>query len=293
MSILMETGRISMSSPEAPDTSLPPAIAGAGKAILSTGWLGAQSSYEIKPRMGRALVSSLLMHVGLGALVFFVMFYTPASQLIDQAKDKISVVFLQQPGPGGGGGGSPAPAPAKPLEVPHHKAPEPVAVEPTPVPKQTIPDPLLNAPVETNLANVLQASGQNSVSLATYGGGGRGGGVGSGQGNGLGEGTGGGFGGGAFRPGSGIENPTLIKQVEPKYTSEAMRAKLQGDVELDAVVLPNGTVGDIQVVKSLDRQFGLDQEAIKAARQWLFRPGTRQGIAVPVVVRLILEFRLH
>ena len=60
------------------------------------------------------------------------------------------------------------------------------------------------------------------------------------------------------------------------------------------VVQPNGTVGDVQIVKSLDKQFGLDLEAIKAAKLWLFRPGTtREGTPVPVVVRLILEFRLH
>ena len=73
-----------------------------------------------------------------------------------------------------------------------------------------------------------------------------------------------------------------------------MRAKIQGTVELEAVVLPNGTIGDIRVVRSLDRACGLDQEAINAAREWLFAPGRdAAGRPVPVIVMVILEFRIH
>ena len=179
------------------------------------------------------------------------------------------------------------------LEIPKHKAPE-VAPIPIPKPADPPPTPTLVAPIETNAANLLQSTGQSSVSLAAYGGGGRGGGVGSGTGNGVGPGTGGGFGGGAYRPGSGINFPTLLRQEQPKYTSDAMRAKIQGVVELEAVVLEDGTVGEVRVVKSLDKMFGLDQEAIAAARRWLFRPGTdRSGKPVATIVTLILEFRLH
>jgi protein TonB len=145
----------------------------------------------------------------------------------------------------------------------------------------------------TNLANVLQAAGQSSISLAAYGGGGSGGGIGKGRGDGLGEGTGGGFGGGAHQPGNGCVNPQPIKSQDPKYTSEAMRAKLQGDVELDIVVLKNGTVGEVRISKSLDTQFGLDKEAIAAAKQWLFRPATCQRVPVDMIVGLSIEFRLH
>jgi TonB family protein len=97
-----------------------------------------------------------------------------------------------------------------------------------------------------------------------------------------------------YRPGPGIENPVPIRNVQPKYTSEAMQAKIQGVVELEAVVLANGTIGDVRVTKSLDTAFGLDKEAVAAAQQWLFRPGVRTSDrrAVPVMVTIILEFRL-
>ena len=72
-----------------------------------------------------------------------------------------------------------------------------------------------------------------------------------------------------------------------------MRAKIQGQVELEIVVLENGTVGEVRVTKSLDRTYGLDQAAMDAAKKWKFRPGVRQGTPAQVIVTLILEFRLH
>jgi protein TonB len=81
--------------------------------------------------------------------------------------------------------------------------------------------------------------------------------------------------------------------VKPKYTAGAMRAKIQGVVVLECIVLPDGTVGDVQVKRSLDRTFGLDEEAVKAARQWQFAPGTRLGQPVPVIVSIELSFSLR
>ena len=95
-----------------------------------------------------------------------------------------------------------------------------------------------------------------------------------------------------YRPGLGIQFPTPIQSVQPKYTREALQAKVEGVVEVELVVLADGTVGDVRVTKSLDKVYGLDQQAIDAAKQWLFRPGTKDGRGVPVMVTLVLEFRL-
>jgi protein TonB len=86
--------------------------------------------------------------------------------------------------------------------------------------------------------------------------------------------------------------PRLIKDVKPQYTSEAMRAKVQGAVLVECVVLTDGTVGDLKVVRSLDKVYGLDEEAIKAAKQWRFAPGTREGVPVPVLITIELTFTL-
>jgi len=280
-----------MTNPETVPASAQPNPTGA---IVSAGWLGSQSIFDRKDdrKMGRAMSASIGAHaIGL-TIILIIMTWAPVRDLVSPELEKVKFVFMQDPGPGGGGGGSPAPAPKKPMEIPKHKAPE-VPVTPVPVVVPPPPVPTLTAPIETNAANVMQATGVSSVSLASYGGGGRGTGIGPGTGSGVGPGEGGGFGGGAFKPGNGIVNPRELKFSEPKYTSDAMRAKIQGMVILEAVVLPNGTVGDVRVLQSLDSQYGLDQEAIKAVKGWLFHPATRQGVPVPIIVTLEVMFRLH
>jgi protein TonB len=101
------------------------------------------------------------------------------------------------------------------------------------------------------------------------------------------------MGGGAYRPGNGVMNPKVLREVKPVYTAEAMRAKIQGTAIVECVVLPDGTVGDVQIVKSLDPTFGLDQEAVKAAKKWLFQPGTLKGQPVAVMVSIELTFTLR
>ena len=91
----------------------------------------------------------------------------------------------------------------------------------------------------------------------------------------------------------GLRLPVLKHTVYPRYTSDAMRAKLQGVVEVQAVVMPDGSVSRARVTTSLDKAFGLDEQAVIAAKQWTFEPGELNGKTVPVAVSLKLEFRLH
>jgi protein TonB len=266
----------------------------AASANSSGNWLGSQSIFDKKDerKLGRAMLASLISHGGLLALLVAGFGLNQVVQTVIEPPLEADLVFLKAPGPGGGGGGSPQPAPAKKLEVPKPKAVEPV---PTPVPPPVVPPPTLNAPVQTSLAQVLQATGTSSISTAPVGGGGSGGGIGAGRGNGLGEGSGGGTGGGEYKPGAGVSWPTELFRADPSYTSEAMRAKIQGTVKLSAVVLPNGTVGEVKILRSLDRQYGLDQAAIDAAKKWRFNPCKleRENRPVPCGIEMELEFRLH
>ncbi|HVZ94208.1 MAG TPA: energy transducer TonB [Phycisphaerales bacterium] len=236
---------------------------------------------------------SLVAHVGL-LFAALAIFSVAAPETVARLTEPIRVVYLKQVGPGGGGGGNPAPAPPKPVSIPKPQPREtPPPVTPPPVIPPPPPPPRLTAPVTTN-TDLVQATGARSVSLATFGGEGRGTGIGAGRGAGVGEGETAGFGGGAYRIGAGITEPRLLREVKPTYTTDALRAKLQGLVTVEAVVLADGTVGDVRVVKSLDRVTGLDNEAIKAARRWLFSPATdREGKPVPVIVMIELGFRLY
>jgi TonB family protein len=154
------------------------------------------------------------------------------------------------------------PKPADPVEV---------KGDPAPAPKPPIAD---------------QGSGSG-------GGTGTGAGQGAGEGNGpgLGPGSGGGEGGGPFRPGSGIEPPRLLREVKADYTDDARRRGIEGEVLLEIVVRRDGSVGDVRVLRGLDR--GLDQRAAAAVRQWRFAPANRRGAPVDVIVEVGVDFRLR
>ena len=117
-------------------------------------------------------------------------------------------------------------------------------------------------------------------------------GIGPGRGPGLGPGSGGGTGGGVYQPGGAVSAPRVIKEVRPKYTSEAMTNKIQGTVLLEAIVTRDGNASRIRVVRSLDAG-GLDQEAVAAVAQWRFEPGRRAGAAVDVLVTIMIDFSIR
>jgi TonB family protein len=97
---------------------------------------------------------------------------------------------------------------------------------------------------------------------------------------------------GVYRQGPGVVDPRLKKEVQPKYTREAMDAKIQGTVVVEAIIRKDGTIDEARVTKSLDKEHGLDDEALKAASQWLFEPATVKGEAVDYLVTIELSFKL-
>ena len=94
-----------------------------------------------------------------------------------------------------------------------------------------------------------------------------------------------------YKAGDGVLAPVLVKEVKPQYTSDAMRAKVQGVVTLECVVRLDGAIGEARVTKSLNPD--LDQEAIKAVKQWRFKPGRKDGKPVPVRITLEVTFTLR
>jgi TonB family protein len=263
-------------------------------------------------RLGGALSASVLVHIGAGILAVIIsQLPPPTSTQVFRPTNPDQIVWLTTPGPGGGGGGggNENPAPVQKLEVPgKDKLSVPVQKKPEITPPEQIkeeppPEPVMNIPAQTMASAIATLPGTleglpaptGSQGTGSGGGGGTGVGTGSGpgEGSGLGPGSGGGTGGGVYRPGSGIEIPRILTEVKPQYTADAMRAKIQGVVEMEAVVMPDGSVGDVQITRSLDRTFGLDQKAIEAVKQWRFAPGTRFGKPVPVLVTIELTFTLR
>ena len=243
--------------------------------------------------------ASVAAHLVVLAIILMIVRLAPQVLPASLVEELPMIAFLPIPGPGGGGGGGgdPKPEPPRKAEVAQKKDPISVPVQKPPDPEQLKEPPPqeLVVPFKPMSEAEMTLPGVISPSAPTTGGAGSGPGTGAGtgQGSGLGPGFGGGFGGGAYRPGSGITLPTVLREVKPAYTADAMRAKVQGSVWLECIVMPDGSVGDVKVTRSLDPIFGLDQEAIKAAKLWRFRPGMRQGEPVPVIITIELTFTLR
>ena len=283
-----------------------------GGALLSRDMSDRQSQ-GLSALMSTTLHAAVILLVALLTTVSL----TTASDTIGLERPQLArLVFVAEPGPGGGGGGGglqmPAPPPraerqgSRTLSSPVPERITPKRIEPTVKTEERMlesdPLPRILAPVVVAAADRRNLRGlQHEVgpTVTASSGPGIDGGVGtgagtgleSGRGAGLGPGSGGGFGGGAYRPGSGIAPPRLIHEERPRYTEDARQRGITGDVLLEIVVLRDGSVGDIRLVRRLGA--GLDEQAIQAVRQWRFSPAEMAGAPVDVVVQVAVEFNLR
>jgi TonB family protein len=95
-----------------------------------------------------------------------------------------------------------------------------------------------------------------------------------------------------YLPGDGVTLPSVVKLVNPDYTSEAKRQRIEGVVGLSCVVRPDGRVTDISVTQSLDAVFGLDKNAVEAMGQSEFKPGMKNNKPVAVKIAVQMNFTL-
>jgi TonB family protein len=71
-------------------------------------------------------------------------------------------------------------------------------------------------------------------------------------------------------------NLTLIKKVTPIYPMLMQSARMTGQVVLDAIIHPDGTIGDIKILRSTNDAFA--QSAIAAVKQWRYTAPGFEGI---------------
>ncbi len=258
----------------------------------------------------RAGLMSVMIHCGVIALLLVVGTNKKVQQAVkehvlliapDLAPYKPSPPKKQMMG-GGGGGGDRSPTPPSKGKLPRLSDKQfvpPMAVINNPNPKLVM-EPTLVIQPDANIPKVnmavlgdpLAKSGIASNGSGAGGGigTGPGGGVGSGGGAGYGPGHGGNIGGGAYKIGGGVSAPSVLFKVEPEYSEEARKAKFQGTVVLSVVVDEKGNPKDLKIMRALG--LGLDQKAIEAVEKWKFRPGLKDGHAVPVYATIEVNFRL-
>jgi periplasmic protein TonB len=261
----------------------------------------------------RGAVVSTAVHVALLALAVAVARYEPAEHGADPAVDRPSALMVWIPtdapaGGGGGGAGNARPEPPRAARAPGRDAltvrpSPPVEAAHTATPPRE-PEPTLALSAEPLSAGEVPLVGVFEPSRAAEAealgpGDGRGtngpeDGPGSGTGQGPGDGPGrGGERGEVGPPGNGVSWPRLLRDVKPAYTAEAMRARITGSVGLSCVVERDGSVRDCRLTRSLDRHHGLDEAALRAARQWKFVPARRIDEPVAVRVAIDMDFTLR
>jgi protein TonB len=92
----------------------------------------------------------------------------------------------------------------------------------------------------------------------------------------------------AVRVGGKIEAPIKMNDVQPIYPALAQSAHVAGAVTIEATIGTDGKVIDAKVVRSIPL---LDQAALDAVRQWEYRPTFLNGVAVPVLMTVTVNFK--
>jgi len=92
----------------------------------------------------------------------------------------------------------------------------------------------------------------------------------------------------AVRVGGKIEPPIKMNDVKPVYPAIAQNAGVSGAVIIEATIGADGRVIDAKVLRSIPL---LDQAALDAVRQWEYKPTLLNGVAVPVIMTVTINFK--
>ena len=87
-----------------------------------------------------------------------------------------------------------------------------------------------------------------------------------------------------------IGPPNKLKDVRPVYPPIAQSARVSGVVIIEATIGADGRVKDAKVLRSIPL---LDQAALDAVKQWQFTPTLLNGVPVPVIMTVTVNFTLQ
>jgi protein TonB len=224
-----------------------------------------------RTQQSKVMPVSLLLHSVIAALIIIVPLLS-ADQLPDPAS-AVKAFFVEPMA-------APAPPPPPPPPAAH-------AVVPKNIPKPVVDNKFV-APVEVP----EQIKPEESIDMGVEGGAG-------GVEGGVPGGVVGGIVGGlpdappppvqAVRVGGQIKEPKKLKNVPPVYPDIAKQARVQGVVILECTISPQGKVTDVKVLRGIPL---LDQAATEAVRQWIYTPTLLNGVPVPVIMTVTVNFKL-
>jgi protein TonB len=94
----------------------------------------------------------------------------------------------------------------------------------------------------------------------------------------------------AVRVGGQIKEPKKVKHVNPDYPDIAKQARVQGVVILECTISPQGKVMDVKILRGIPL---LNESAVAAVKQWVYTPTLLNGVPVPVIMTVTVNFRLQ
>ena len=89
---------------------------------------------------------------------------------------------------------------------------------------------------------------------------------------------------------SGMQMPRKIVDVQPAYPPIAVASRKEGIVILEAILDARGNIESVRVLRADPL---LQQAAIDAVRQWKYTPALLNGMAVPVIMTVTVNFTLR
>jgi periplasmic protein TonB len=78
--------------------------------------------------------------------------------------------------------------------------------------------------------------------------------------------------------------------MKPQYPDIAKQARVQGVVIMECVISPQGAVSSCKVLRGIPL---LDQSALDAVKQWTYSPTLLNGVPVPVIMTVTVNFKLN
>jgi protein TonB len=88
------------------------------------------------------------------------------------------------------------------------------------------------------------------------------------------------------------EPPQPIYNPQPRYPDLAREAEMAGTVIVLIYVDEKGNVFNAQILQSSVPRL-LEEEALKAARKWRFKPGRQRNKAVKTTISVPFNFKLR
>ncbi|HET7103895.1 MAG TPA: TonB family protein [Terracidiphilus sp.] len=90
---------------------------------------------------------------------------------------------------------------------------------------------------------------------------------------------------------NGLETPVVLFAPEAEYTDNARRAFYNGVVVVQVLVTEKGLTAREQIL--VHAEYGLDGQALKEIEKWRFRPAMLDGVPVPIIVTIAVNFRMR